>query len=73
MGAPGSIISTFHWPHLIVPPTRTKHDKEKDHPTSLNFVERMIEKLTAKGDKDDNSEEETGFIKYLEDLKKISK
>jgi hypothetical protein len=75
-GAPGSIISTFRRPRLIhptTPPTHTKRDKEKEDPTSLNFVERMIEKLTTKGDKDDHSEEKTGFIEYLEDLKKISK
>jgi hypothetical protein len=76
MGAPGSIISTFRRPHLVdptTPPARTKRDSEKDDPKSLNFVERMIEKLSTKGDNDDRSEEKPGIIKYLEDLKKISK
>ena len=76
MGTPGSIISTFRRPHFVdptSPPARTKRDNVKDDPKSLNFVERMVEKLSTKGDKDDHSDEKTGIIKYLEDLKKISK
>lgn len=73
-GLPGSILSTFRRPRLVVPtiPTpRAKKDIEKADidDEQISFVDRMLEKL-RRNVKDD---EKTGFIKYLEDLKKISK
>jgi len=78
-GESGSIISSFRRPALVDPPPAAprKRDKEKDYstkdPAKLSFVDRMIEKLRLKGSTGDNEGQKTGFIKYLEDLKKISK
>jgi hypothetical protein len=63
---------------LVVPivPNRAKWDKEKDDSDGpLTFVQWMIEKLRINGGTEEKEQrkEKTGFIKYLEDLKKISK
>ena len=73
-GLPGSILSTFRRPRLVVPrvpPPRAKKDIEKADiaDKQMNFVDRMLEKLRLNV----KENEKTGFIKYLEDLKKISK
>ena len=73
-GLPGSILSTFRRPRLVVPgvPTpKAKKDKEKADigDKQMSFVDRMLEKLRL----DVEEDKKTGFIKYLEDLKKISK
>jgi hypothetical protein len=70
-GSPGSILSTFRRPRLVVPevPTpRMKKEKEKSD-SEMGFVDRMLEKLRINVQQD----EKTGFIKYLEDLKQIPK
>ena len=71
---PGSILSTFRRPRLVVPrvpPPRAKKDIEKAdiEDKQIDFVDRMLEKLKLNVKEDEKS----GFIKYLEDLKKISK
>jgi len=74
--SPGSILSTFRRPKIVVreiPPPKIRKEKEKvlqEEERSLGFVDRMLEKLKINVSRED---EKTGFIKYLEDLKKISK
>ena len=73
-GLPGSILSTFRRPRLVVPevPTpRAKRDKGRAdiEDKQMSFVDRILEKLKLNVQED----QKTGFIKYLEDLKKISK
>jgi hypothetical protein len=72
-GAPGSIISAFKRPKLVAPeiPSRwLKREKEKESEGDMGFVDRLLEKLRIGVRKD---EEQSGLIKYLEDLKKMSK
>lgn len=73
-GLPGSIISTFRRPKLIVPDPpapKVKKEKEKmDTIGQMSFVDRMLEKLRINVQEPEDKSE---FIKYLEDLKKISK
>ena len=74
-GLPGSILSTFRRPRSVIPQVpgpRVKRDKEdepEDEDNGLSFVDRMLEKLRIRVDQD----QDTGLIKYLEDLKKMSK
>jgi hypothetical protein len=73
-GVPGSIISAFRRPKLITPeiPPRTKREKEKgeNEGDKMRFVDRLLEKLRINVTKD---QEQSGLIKYLENLKTISK
>lgn len=75
-GKPGSILSMFERPRLITPernvtrPKKVKEDQQQQEEEEMNFVDRMLEKLKVKNQSDDNK---TGLIKYLEDLKKISR
>ena len=75
-GKPGSILAMFERPRLITPernvtrPKKGKEDQRQQEERDMNFIDRMLEKLKVKNQSDDNK---TGFIKYLEDLKKISK
>lgn len=77
-GIPGSIISTFTRPKLITPeiPPRLRRDKEKvnegEGEGKMGFVDRLLEKLRINVTKE-SQEQSSGLIKYLEDLKKISK
>ena len=73
-GVPGSIISAFRRPKLVTPemPSWMKREKEKvgSEGDKMGFVDRLLEKLKINVTKD---QEQSGLIKYLEDLKKISK
>jgi methylase of polypeptide subunit release factors len=69
---PGSILSMFERPRLVVserPFQKPKKEKEKESGVTT-FVDRMLERLKG-GEKTEG--DKNGFIKYLEDLKKISK
>jgi hypothetical protein len=48
-----------------------KKEKEKLETREMGFIDRMLEKLRI--NVQEPAEEKSGFIKYLEDLKKISK
>jgi len=73
-GVPGSIISAFRRPKLVTPeiPSWMKREKEKveSEGDKMGFVDRLLETLRINVTKD---QEQSGLIKYLEDLKKISK
>jgi len=81
LGRPGSIISMFKRPqirHGESRPQRSKVEKEKaeddgttDESSEFGFVDKLLEKLKLNVEEEEGSK--TGLIKYLEDLKKISK
>jgi hypothetical protein len=76
-GPRGIVLSMFSRPKLItpeIPPSKTtRKEKEKSKENGdMGFVERMLEKLRINFEKNDKGEQ-SGFIKYLENLKKISK
>ena len=59
-------------------PQRSKVEKEKaeddgttDESSEFGFVDKLLEKLKLNVEEEEGSK--TGLIKYLEDLKKISK
>ena len=72
-GVSGSIISAFKRPKLVVPeipPRLSKREKEKESEGGMGFVDRLLEKLRIAAREDEG---QSGLIKYLEDLKRISK
>ena len=72
-GVSGSIISAFKRPKLVVPeipPRLSKREKEKESGGGMGFVDRLLEKLRIAAREDEG---QSGLIKYLEDLKRISK
>jgi hypothetical protein len=70
-GNPGSIIRSFRRPKLRTPiAVPRKREKLENEESKLGFVDRMLEKLRINVEEDTQTK---GFIKYLEDLKKISK
>jgi hypothetical protein len=83
LGRPGSIISTFKR-HKVTSrearPQRLKREREKGEDTDggqkeesdLGFVDKLLEKLKLNVQEEEEGPK-TGLIKYLEDLKKISK
>lgn len=62
---PGSILSTFRRPKVVVAarPTKAKGEKE------MGFVDRMIAKLKKHVQEDEN----TDYLEYLENLRKKTK
>jgi len=81
LGRPGSIISMFKRPQIKRRETRAhrlKGEKEKAEDkcaayesSELGFVDKLLEKLKLNVQEEEGPN--TGLIKYLEDLKKISK
>jgi hypothetical protein len=76
-GPRGIVLSMFQRPKLAtpdLPPSKIRREKEKPKENGdMGFVERMLEKLRINFEKNDQGERQSGFIKYLENLKKISK
>jgi len=69
-GRPGSILSMFERPQLVGGDQRRSGHKSKKN--EKTFVDRILEKLKGEGSQAEG-DDKNGFIKYLEDLKKISK